>query len=115
MRRIGLPWSPELVTRTLIGTGSAVLAARLALEYGVAIMCNGGTHHAHAAHGSGWCIFNDLAVAARAAQRDAGVGQARARVRRAAARRPSSARRRRASCRRRASSRRRAAAAAAAS
>ncbi|KAF8065528.1 hypothetical protein HT031_003129 [Scenedesmus sp. PABB004] len=75
MRAIGLPWSEALVRRTLIGTGSAVLAARLALQYGVAVMCNGGTHHAHRAHGSGWCIFNDLAVAARAAQRDAGVGQ----------------------------------------
>ena len=73
MRRIGLPWSPKLVQRTVIGTGSAVLAARLALQFGVAIMTNGGTHHAHYGHGSGWCIFNDLAVAARAAQRDAGV------------------------------------------
>lgn len=36
-------------------------------------MCNGGTHHAHRTHGSGWCIFNDLAVAARALQRDASV------------------------------------------
>lgn len=59
MRRIGLPWSAALVRRTLIGTGSAVLAARLALQYGVAVMCNGGTHHAHAARGAGWCIFND--------------------------------------------------------
>jgi hypothetical protein len=53
MRRIGLPWSEQLVQRTLVGTGSAVLAARLALSYGVAIMFNGGTHHAHRAHGSG--------------------------------------------------------------
>jgi acetoin utilization deacetylase AcuC-like enzyme len=73
MRRIGLPWSPALVRRTTIGTGSAILAARLAMQFGVACMTNGGTHHAHAGHGSGWCIFNDLAVAARAAQRDAGV------------------------------------------
>lgn len=75
MRRIGLPWSERLVRRTTLGVGSAVLAARLALQYGVAVMCNGGTHHAHRAHGSGWCIFNDHAVAARAAQRDAGVGR----------------------------------------
>ncbi len=53
MRKIGLPWSPQLVQRTLVGTGSAVLAARLALQYGVACMTNGGTHHAHFAHGSG--------------------------------------------------------------
>lgn len=53
MRRIGLPWSEKLVQRTLIGTGSALLAARLALQYGIACMTNGGTHHAHRAHGSG--------------------------------------------------------------
>ena len=53
MRQIGLPWSEELVNRTLIGVGSAVLAARLALQYGVAAMCNGGTHHAHADYGTG--------------------------------------------------------------
>ncbi|KAL4428051.1 hypothetical protein ABPG75_002140 [Micractinium tetrahymenae] len=75
MRRIGLPWSEALVQRAVIGVGSAVLAARLALQFGMAVMCNGGTHHAHPAHGSGWCIFNDQAVAARAAQRDAGIGQ----------------------------------------
>lgn len=73
MRKIGLAWSPELVRRTLIGTGCAILAARLALQFGVACMCNGGTHHAHKGHGSGWCIFNDQAVAARSVQRDAGV------------------------------------------
>jgi hypothetical protein len=53
MRRIGLPWSPTLVRRTLVGAGSAVLAARLALQLGVAVMCNGGTHHAHRDYGAG--------------------------------------------------------------
>ena len=53
MRQIGLPWSPALVQRTLVGVGSAVLAARLALQLGLAVMCNGGTHHAHHGHGSG--------------------------------------------------------------
>lgn len=53
MRRIGLPWSPALVQRTLVGVGSAILAARLALQLGLAVMCNGGTHHAHYGHGSG--------------------------------------------------------------
>ncbi|KAG7671113.1 hypothetical protein KSW81_004537 [Nannochloris sp. 'desiccata'] len=75
MRCIGLPWSKDLVTRTLIGTGSAILASRLALDLGIAVMCNGGTHHAHPGHGSGWCIFNDQAVAARSVQRDCSVGQ----------------------------------------
>ena len=53
MRQIGLPWSETLVKRTLIGTGSAIMAARLALQYGVACMCNGGTHHAYRDGGSG--------------------------------------------------------------
>ena len=75
MRKIGLPWSQALVQRTLIGVGSAILAARLAMQLGVAIMCNGGTHHAHRGHGSGWCIFNDQAVAAKSVQRDMAVGQ----------------------------------------
>lgn len=57
MRRIGLPWSPTLVQRTLIGTGSAVLAARLAAQFGVAVMCNGGTHHAHRDHGTGALVL----------------------------------------------------------
>lgn len=61
MRKINLPWSAELRQRTLIGTGSAILAAQLALQWGVACMCNGGTHHAHRGHGGGWCIFNDQA------------------------------------------------------
>jgi acetoin utilization deacetylase AcuC-like enzyme len=75
MRRIGLPWSPELVRRTLVGVGSCVLAARLATQLGLAITTNGGTHHAHKAHGSGFCIFNDLAVAARKAQEDGLAGR----------------------------------------
>lgn len=62
MRRIGLPWSQQLVNRTLIGTGSAVLAARLAVSYGLAIMCNGGTHHAHRDHGTGETVTMVLLV-----------------------------------------------------
>lgn len=61
LRKINLPWSRNLVQRTLIGVGSAITAAQMALLAGVACMCNGGTHHAHAAHGGGWCIFNDQA------------------------------------------------------
>ena len=75
MRSIGLPWTKDLVTRTLIGVGSGILAARLAMQFGVAVMTNGGTHHAHPSHGSGWCIFNDQAVAARSIQRDMNVGR----------------------------------------
>jgi acetoin utilization deacetylase AcuC-like enzyme len=65
MRRIGLPWSTQLVHRTQIALGGTVLAARLALELGMAGNAAGGTHHAFPDYGSGFCIFNDLATAAR--------------------------------------------------
>ena len=75
MKRIGLPWSPELVRRTLIGVGSAIKAARHAVEQNtITCMTNGGTHHAHRDHGSGWCIFNDQAIAAKYVQKHHGVG-----------------------------------------
>lgn len=63
-RRIGLPWSETLVTRSLATTGGALAAARAALEYGLSGQLAGGTHHAHREFGSGYCVFNDLAVAA---------------------------------------------------
>jgi acetoin utilization deacetylase AcuC-like enzyme len=65
MRRIGLPWSKELVNRTEIALGGTILAARLALEYGLAGNAAGGTHHAFPGYGSGFCIFNDLAIATK--------------------------------------------------
>jgi acetoin utilization deacetylase AcuC-like enzyme len=67
-RRIGLPWSEALVHRTCIAVGGSVLTARLALEYGLACNTAGGTHHAFPGYGSGFCIFNDLAIAARVLQ-----------------------------------------------
>jgi len=68
MRRIGFPWSPALVNRTCAALGGTVLAAELALQYGLACNTAGGTHHAFHDFGSGFCIFNDLAVAARRMQ-----------------------------------------------
>jgi acetoin utilization deacetylase AcuC-like enzyme len=65
MRRIGLPWSEPLVERTRAAVAGTLLAARLALRHGVACNTAGGTHHAHPDFGSGFCIFNDLAVAAK--------------------------------------------------
>ena len=74
MRSIGLPWSEDLVQRTLIGVGSAIEAARYAVENRtIACMTNGGTHHAHADRGSGWCCLNDQAVACRYVQKYLGV------------------------------------------
>lgn len=68
VRRIGLPWSPELVERSRRSTGATVEAARAALSEGVAASLSGGTHHAFADCGEGFCVFNDSAVAARAMQ-----------------------------------------------
>jgi acetoin utilization deacetylase AcuC-like enzyme len=64
LRRIGLPWSRELVNRALRAIGGTLLTARLALRHQVACNTAGGTHHAHPSFGSGFCIFNDMAVAA---------------------------------------------------
>jgi len=69
MRRIGLPWSPALVDRTRIALGGTILTAKLALQFGLACNTAGGTHHAFPNYGSGFCIFNDLAIAARVLQK----------------------------------------------
>ncbi|BAU40942.1 histone deacetylase [Leptolyngbya sp. O-77] len=67
-RRIGLPWSPALAHRTCIAVGGTVLTAKLALECGLACNTAGGTHHAFPSFGSGFCIFNDMAIATRVLQ-----------------------------------------------
>ena len=64
-RRIGLPATRPLIRRTWLAVGGTLLTARLALRHGVACHLAGGTHHAHPTFGSGFCIFNDCAVAAR--------------------------------------------------
>lgn len=68
-RRIGLPWSEALVNRTCIAVGGTILTAQLALQCGLACNTAGGTHHAFPSYGSGFCIFNDLAIAARVLQK----------------------------------------------
>jgi len=68
IRRIGFPWSPALVERSLRSTGAAVDAAAAALADGVAASLAGGTHHAGRDWGEGYCVFNDTAVAARELQ-----------------------------------------------
>lgn len=65
MRRIGLPWSPTLAERSQVTVGGTLAAARTALVAGVSGQLAGGTHHAHRDFGSGFCVFNDIAVAAR--------------------------------------------------
>ncbi|MEB3231119.1 MAG: histone deacetylase [Leptolyngbyaceae bacterium] len=67
-RRIGLPWSPALAERTCVAVGGTILTAQLALEHGIACNTVGGTHHAFPDYGSGFCIFNDMAIATRTVQ-----------------------------------------------
>ncbi len=67
-RRIGLPWSEGLVRRTCTAVGGTILTAKLALQHGIACNTAGGTHHAFPGYGSGFCIFNDLAIALKVLQ-----------------------------------------------
>jgi acetoin utilization deacetylase AcuC-like enzyme len=73
MRRIGFPWSPELVTRTLASAGGTLLATRTAVKTGFGGTLAGGTHHAFRGEGSGFCVFNDIAVAIAWAKAHAGL------------------------------------------
>jgi len=65
VQRIGFPWSEEMVMRSLGSVGSTLAAVDAALEDGLSGTLAGGTHHAYRDFGSGYCVFNDLAVAAR--------------------------------------------------
>ena len=65
MRRIGFPWSEQLIQRTLTAAAGTVLTAELALEHGKALNLTGGYHHAFADFGSGFCMINDLYLAAK--------------------------------------------------
>jgi acetoin utilization deacetylase AcuC-like enzyme len=70
VRRIGLPITAAVAARSRAANGGTVLTARLALEHGLACNTAGGSHHAFAAYGSGFCVFNDVAVAARVLLRE---------------------------------------------
>ena len=69
-REIGFPWSEKMVERSRRSAGATVAAAKNALEEGIAINLAGGTHHAYRDMGSGFCVFNDSAIAARALQKE---------------------------------------------
>lgn len=75
-RRLGLPWSAALLQRSRLAVQGTLEAARLALADGVAANLAGGTHHAFAAHGEGFCVFNDVAVALRVLGQEGSVGRA---------------------------------------
>lgn len=73
VRRIGFPWSPQMVERSRRTSGATIAAARAALEDGTAANLAGGTHHAFRDRGEGFCVFNDSAVAARVLQAEGRV------------------------------------------
>ncbi len=73
VRRIGFPWSPQMVERSRRSVGSTIAACRFALLEGVAVNLAGGTHHAGPDWGQGFCVFNDAAVAARVMQAEGRV------------------------------------------
>ena len=64
IKKIGFPLVDSVVKRSLVATGGTVLASKLAIKYGVACNTAGGSHHANFEGGAGYCIFNDVAVAA---------------------------------------------------
>ena len=72
-RRIGFPWSPGMVERSRRSVGATIAASRTALDEGISANLAGGTHHAFADRGEGFCVFNDVAVAARVLQRERGL------------------------------------------
>jgi acetoin utilization deacetylase AcuC-like enzyme len=76
VRRIGMPNSESVAVRARAATGGTLLAARLALERGIACNTAGGSHHADADSGAGFCVFNDVAVAARRLLAEGAIGKA---------------------------------------
>jgi acetoin utilization deacetylase AcuC-like enzyme len=75
-RRIGFPWSLQTVERARRSVGATIQASRAALEDGAAANLAGGTHHGFSDRGEGFCVFNDVAVAARVLLRDRAIHRA---------------------------------------
>ena len=76
VRELGLPWSEALVERSRRSVGGTIQAARWALKDGLAVNLAGGTHHAAAGKGAGYCVFNDVAVAIRVLQAEGVIARA---------------------------------------
>ena len=75
-RAIGVPWSPRLLRRSRLAVQGTILAAEAALEQGRGGNLAGGTHHAFADHGEGFCVLNDIAVAIRRLQHEKRIERA---------------------------------------
>ena len=74
--RLEIPYSPELIRAVWLAAGGSILAARLALDGGVAVNLSGGFHHAFPDHGEGFCVLHDVAIAIRRLQKDATIERA---------------------------------------
>jgi len=72
-RRIGFPWSDAMVERSRRSVGATLAACRAALDTGVGVSLAGGTHHALAGRGEGYCVFNDAAVATRVLRKEGAI------------------------------------------
>ena len=68
LREIGFPWTPAMAERSIRSAGASIAAGRAALKEGISGNLAGGTHHASANQGGGFCVFNDIAVTARVLQ-----------------------------------------------
>jgi acetoin utilization deacetylase AcuC-like enzyme len=75
-RKLGLPWSQALWFRSRLAAGGTLMAARAALAEGLSANLAGGTHHAFADHGEGFCVLNDVAIAIRKLQAERAIGRA---------------------------------------
>eukprot|EP00903_Cladosiphon_okamuranus_P001168 g1166.t1 len=75
-REIGFPMREDIALRARCATGGSVLTGYLALEHGIACNTAGGSHHARRAHGAGFCVFNDVAVAIKVLQADGAIRKA---------------------------------------
>jgi acetoin utilization deacetylase AcuC-like enzyme len=75
-RRLGLPWSEALWMRSRLAAAGTLLAARAALKCGLSGNLAGGTHHAFADHGEGFCVLNDVAIAIEKLRREGAIGRA---------------------------------------
>ncbi len=76
IRRIGFPWSEKMVARSRRSTGASIAAGQAALAEGLSANLAGGTHHSFADSGQGFCVFNDVCVAARVLQRQGSIASA---------------------------------------
>jgi len=75
IRRVGLPWSPQIVQRARYSIGGTIAACRASLNEGIAVNLGGGTHHAFSDQGQGYCWLNDSVIASRTMQAEGLAGK----------------------------------------